>query len=62
MHLENILFVFGLGFHPSVPLPNMIQGSKKKDKFDAAKAAIESVRDKATGHFDVDEALAVSAE
>lgn len=39
---------------------SLIQGSKKKDKFNAAKAAIESARDQATGHFDVDEAIAVS--
>lgn len=49
--------VFGL---IPVSLPTMIQGSKKQDKFDAAKAAIESARDDATGHFDVNEALTVS--
>lgn len=38
-------------------LLHALKGRKKGDKFDATKAAIESVRDTATGSFDVDEAL-----
>lgn len=62
LHLESVAMT-GFRFPDLFRLWSiMVQGSKKQDKFNAAKAAIDSVRDEATGQFDVNEALSVSHE